>query len=188
MKKKLVLVVAIALIAITACACLVGCVPNRPDKFIATWLTSDKKGVQIGENVVFGIYGDKMIAKADDNNQTIFEAKGDKFNVYTCTAGTWNAVSMTKEEAEKNDSYKEMQSYLKDNEDVQKVAESLKKDFEENFEKDKDGWYNMKTLNLVSAKVDGGKMAMKLAGVELPFKLTLNQKITIPSEAKAALK
>ena len=45
----------------------------------------------------------------------------------------------------------------------------------------------MKKLNLASAKVEGGKMSMKLLGVELPFKLILNYRISIPSEAKKAL-
>jgi len=43
MKKKLVLIVAVVLIAITACACLAGCVPNRPDRYMGTWLTANIK-------------------------------------------------------------------------------------------------------------------------------------------------
>lgn len=188
MKKKLVLVVAVVLVAITACACLAGCIPNRPDRFIGTWLASDKKGVRVGDNIEFAIYGGKMIAKFGEENQTIFEEKGDKFNVYTCVAGAWTAASMTKEEAEKNESYKEMQSYLKDNEDVKMMADYLQKEFEQNFTKDDKGWWNFNLLNVCSAKVEKGEMSMKLAGAQLPFVLTLNKKITIPSEAKAALK
>ena len=185
MKKKLVLVVAVVLIAITACACLAGCVPNRPDKFVGNWVISDKKGIESGDTT-FGISGGKLIMKLNDDNQTIFEEKGTEFNVYTCTAGTWNAVSMSKEEAEKNDNYKKIKEAL-ENEKVQEVIGYLEESFEDNFEKDKEGWWNMKKLNLASAKVEGGKMSMKLLGVELPFKLILNYRISILSEAKKAL-
>ena len=93
---------------------------------------------------------------------------------------------MSKEEAEKNDNYKKIKEAL-ENEKVQEVIGYLEESFEDNFEKDKEGWWNMKKLNLASAKVEGGKMSMKLLGVELPFKLILNYRISIPSEAKKAL-
>lgn len=185
MKKKLVLVVAVVLIAITACACLAGCVPNRPDKFVGNWVISDKKGIESGDTT-FGISGNKMITKLNDENQTIYEDKGTEFNVYTCVAGNWTAVSLSKAEAEKQADYKSIKAAMED-EKVQEVIEYIQKKFEENFEKDKDGWWNMTPINLASAKVENGKMSMKLATIELPFKLILNYRISIPSEAKKAL-
>lgn len=188
MKKKLVLVVAVVLIAITACACLAGCVPNRPDKFVGNWIISEKKGVEMG-NTLFGIAGGKMISKLNDENQTIFEDKGTEFNVYTCVDGNWKAVSMTKEEAEKNDTYKDIKKAM-ENEDVQKVIKNIQDSFEKNFTKEDEGWWNLKIAgaNICGAKVDGNKMLMSLVGKELPIKLVLNLRISIPSGAKAALK
>lgn len=188
MKKKLVLVVAVVLLAITACACLAGCVPNRPDKYVGNWLISEKKGIEIGDTT-FGISGGKMISKLNDENQTIFEVKGTEFNVYTCVAGNWTAVSMPKEEAEKNETYKSINKAM-ENESVQKVVKHIQDSFEKSFTKEDEGWWNLKIagINTCGAKVEGNKMLMSLAGVELPIKLVLNYKISIPSAAKAALK
>lgn len=197
MKKKLVLVVAVLLIAVSACAIFAGCVPNRPDKFIGTWLTSDKKGIVTGDMEI-GMSGGKFIMKKDDKNQTIFEDKDSEFNVYTCVNGEWTAKSMTKEEAKKDQTYVTITSSLdKDNEQLKNIAEQLQKDFEANFTKTDDGWWKsnsaLAAIGNLQAKVDGNALLFKIEvlggviGAQPETKLVLNYKISIPSEAKAAL-
>lgn len=184
MKKKLVLVVAIVLVAITACACLAGCVPSRPDKFVESWAKSGNKAmVVMGQEI--GINGNKIIVKTNDENMIIYEEKSDSLNVYTCALGKWTAVSieMTKEEAKQ---YKELKEGFKS--DKVDGFETVQNDFEKNFEKKDGKWVGKGLLAAVSFEINGNELSMSTIGVELPMKLILNYKISIPAEAKAALK
>lgn len=188
MKKKIILAVSIMLVAITACAMLVGCVPDRPDKFLLAWIDSDHMATKVGGSET-GIDGNKMIEKLDDNNQIIYEKKSDKVNVYICVAGTWTAKSMTIEEAEKDENYVDITV----NVDKDKAKEQYKKyteAFEENFEKDDEGWWKSKNALaavLVQMKVDGNELILRTGKLET-MRLVLNYKISIPQEAKDALK
>ncbi|MDE6967775.1 MAG: hypothetical protein K2P12_03870 [Clostridia bacterium] len=187
MKKKLVLVVAVVLIAITACALLVGCVPNRPDKFMATWVKSNNKAMSVGvgdATLETGIDGNKIIVKTNDENQTIFEEAKGKLNIYVCLAGKWTAetVELTDEKAE---------DYKKTKEEFTKTPESMKaieEEFDKNFEKKDGKWVGKGIYSIVSFTIKGNELTMEVAEMKIPTKMILNYKISIPSEAKAALK
>ena len=142
MKKKLVLVVAMILVAITACACLAGCVPNRPDKFLAAFIKSDHKGIVTGEAET-GIDGNKIIVKVNDKNQTIYEETKDKLNIYICIAGNWTAESIAIDKVD-ND-YKELKESMT-SEETPEQLKAISENFEENFEKDKEGWWKLKSI------------------------------------------
>ncbi len=203
MKKKLVLVVAVILIAVTACAMLVGCVPNRPDRFVGTWLKSEHKGVVveipwIGKMVEaeVGIDGGKMSLKITDTINFIIEEKSSKVNVYTgvydgliTKQWVWTASTVEKTEADKNNNKQTIDSILNDNEDVKQLVADLQEAFSENFT-EKDGWWtaNADTKDVVGYKVDGNELLTRVGEVQSPLKLILNYKITIPAEAKDALK
>lgn len=190
MKKKLVLVVAVMLVAITACGMLVGCIPDRPDRFILAWLdpNNTKKAIQIGE-AEYGISGDKMIMKALDGLQTIYEKKGNEYRVYTCVGGKWSAAVLTVEEAEKEDAFVTIEATF----NQEKLDEAYKKyteNFEENFKKDDEGWWtwNKDALGIVKMKVEKNSiMTIRTAGL-IDTKMLLNYKIDIPDGAKEALK
>lgn len=194
MKKKLVLVVAMILVAITACACLAGCVPNRPDKFIGAWLTSEHKGMSyeaLGVETRMGIDGGKMEVKIGDTIHVIFEEKGTEFNMYSYTTLTgWVAVSISKEEAEKNNYYEQLQDAL-NSEEAKEIMEKEMEAFDKNFEK-KDGWWTAKAANelgvVIAYKIEGNTMISKVGDKESGSKMILNYKISIPKEAKEALK
>ena len=190
MKKKLVLVVAVILVAITACACLVWCVPNRPDKFAGAWLTSKHKAAVVG-TMEFGIDGSKLQAKISDNLLVIFEEKGSDLNMYVKTGETWTASSITVEKAkdDANGKYYEQIKEMLNSDEAKETAEKLQEKFTELYE-EKDGWWSLKAdpTGLTGAmKVDGNELKVKIAGVEATT-MILNYKINIPSEAKAALK
>ncbi len=190
MKKKLVLVVAVILVAITACACLAGCVPNRPDRFAGAWLTSKHKAFVVGP-MEFGIDGSKLQAKISDNLLVIFEEKGSDLNMYVKTGDTWTASSITVENAknDENGQYYEKIKEVMNSDEAKETAEKLQEKFTELYE-EKDGWWSLKAdpTGLTGAmKVDGNEFKVKLAGVETTT-MILNYKINIPSEAKAALK
>lgn len=195
MKKKLVLVVAIVLIAITACACLVGCVPNRPDKYIGSWISSKHKAAVVDLGILgkteFGIDGTKLQAKAGDKLLVIFEEKGDKLNMYVKTGDTWTASSITVEDAkkDKNGAYYEQIKKALNSDDAKESYKTMQEKFTELYE-EKDGWWSLKAdpTGLTPAmKVDGKELKMKTALGESTM-MILDYKITIPSEAKAALK
>lgn len=190
MKKKLVLVVAVVLIAITACACLVGCVPNRPDKFAGAWLTSKHKALVIA-GMEFGIDGSKLQAKISDNLLVIFEEKGDNLNMYVKTGDAWTAKGITVEEAkeDENGKYYEKIKESLNSDEAKQTAETLQEKFTELYE-EKDGWWSLKNdpTGLTGAmKVDGNDLKVKVGKIETTT-MILNYKISIPSEAKAALK
>lgn len=200
--KKLVLLVSIILVVITACVCLVGCVPNRPDKFVGTWVSSENKAIILADSAVSAIDGNKMLKKIDDNNQTIFEKKSDKIVCYTCIGGNWSASYMTIQEAEKDKDYIKINTDLEDNKTLEKIKQALDKaqeNYKENFEKDKDGWWKPKgdlaKLFAIEMKVEGKQLKAKataLGGIveagEGLITLELNYKIRIPKGASDALK
>ena len=192
MKKKLVLVVAMILVAITACACLAGCVPNRPDKFLAAFIKSDHKGIVTGEAET-GIDGNKIIVKVNDKNQTIYEETKDKLNIYICIAGNWTAESIAIDKVD-ND-YKELKESMT-SEETPEQLKAISENFEENFEKDKEGWWKLKSkladVAGMEFKIEGNEMLTKVKVIglegELSTQYVLNFKISIPKEAKEALK
>ncbi len=190
MKKKLVLIVAVVLIAITACACLAGCVPNRPDRYMGTWLTSKHKALVVA-GMEFGIDGSKLQAKISDDLLVIFEEKGDSLNMYVKAGDNWTASSITVEDAKKdtNGKYYEQIKEALNSDEAKETAERIQEKFTELYE-EKDGWWSLKSdpTGLTGAmKVDGNDFKVKVAGVETTT-MILNYKISIPAEAKAALK
>lgn len=177
------------MVATIICACLAGCVPSRPDKYILKWAESENRAIKMDKTEI-GIDGNKIISKIDDKNQIIYEETKDKVNVYICTNGTWTAKSMTLEEAKQDEGYQDAKDEIKiDDEDKKTFID----EFEKNFEK-KDGWWTMKGENpfgSLQMKVDGKELVVKItaAGATLEMRpLVLNYKISIPKEAKDALK
>ncbi len=198
MKKKLVLVVAVILIAVTACALLVGCVPNRPDRFVGTWLKSNHKGAVVeisGVRNEVGIDGKKMSLYIENFMNFIIEEKSSKVNIYTgmykpiSKEWAWTAVTIEKTEADKDNNKQTIDSIFNDNADIKKLVEDLQTAFSENFT-EKDGWWtaNADTKDVVGYKVEGNELLTRIGEVQSPLKLMLNYKITIPAEAKEALK
>lgn len=190
MKKKLVLIVAVVLIAITACACLAGCVPNRPDKFVGAWITSKHKAIVI-LGMEYGIDGSKLQAKISDDLLVIFEEKGNDLNMYVKAGDNWSASSITVEDAKKdtNGKYYEKIKESLNSDEAKESAKKIQENFTELYE-EKDGWWSLKSdpTGLTGAmKVDGNDFKVKFAGVESTT-MILNYKISIPAEAKAALK
>lgn len=194
MKKKLVLVVAVILIAVTACALLVGCVPNRPDKFVATWLKSKNKGAVVEMSIPFigkisveaGIDGNKMSLKIGEDAQFIFVNKSSKVVMYagakTGNEMKWTSSEIEKDKADSNDNFNQINDILNDNEDVKALVEKLQNAFEENYTEN-DGWWSANG-DVTSYKVDGNKLLTKIGNAESPLKLILNYKISIPKVKK----
>lgn len=193
MKKKILIAVAVMLVAVTACAMLVGCAPSTPDKFMETFVK--KGGVSIDGESVNGIVGDKFIMKVNEKNQTILEKKGDKVNMYICVLGIWTAttIDLSKLEAETDfgNPFEDMEN-IKD-EDIEKMisttfglAEGEK--FKDKYEK-KDGKWQLKEGGdaLPKYEIKGSKM-MIYAGEKVTATFDLAYKIEIPAEAKEALK
>ena len=85
MKKKVVLVIAIALIAVTMCVMLVGCSPKNPVDFLDKWEKAEAKAYYTASAECL-INGDTLIIKdksiAGSEYTYIYEIVGDKFNCY----------------------------------------------------------------------------------------------------------
>lgn len=198
MKKKLVLVVAIVLVAVTACVLLVGCAPKNPSDFLDKWFDCNSKYMKAG-NIEVGINGNIAYTKTKINDKEIYaymEIDGDNVINYNGAEIdgkiVWTKKTMTKAEA------KEM---LKLDTDIENINDIIKeqmefssedfKDFDKNFTK-KDGVYvaNEGTdLEGVTVKLSSKEMAVTFTEGETEVTITLGigyDKITIPKEAKDA--
>ncbi len=198
MKKKLVLIIAIVLVAVTACVMLVGCAPKNPSDFMEKWLNSNSKSFKLGEMEV-SIYGNISygVSKIGDNEYISYtEIDGDNVITYSGVTvdgkTTWTKKTVTKA------AMKEMLGLDKDFESLNDIlmqqtgvsADDLK-DFEEKSTK-KDGVY------VGNEDTDWEGITIKLSSKEMVitegegegarvYTFTIGaKKITIPQEAKDA--
>ncbi|MDE6967950.1 MAG: hypothetical protein K2P12_04750 [Clostridia bacterium] len=198
MKKKLVLVVAVMLIVVAACALLVGCAPKNPADFMDKWLDSNAKYMKMA-GVEVGINGNISVSKAkigDNESISYTEISGDNIITYTGVkvgeTTTWTKKTMTKAEA------KEM---LGLKEDIKSINDIIKsqidfdaddfKDFDKNYTK-KDGVYvgNKDTeFEGITIKMTSKEMTITMGEgeekIEVIYKIGY-EKISIPKEAKEA--
>lgn len=198
MKKKLVLVIAIVLVAVTACVLLVGCAPKNPSDFLEKWFDSNSKYMNMG-NVEIGIYGNIAYTKTKINDKEYYgymEIDGDNIISYSGAEVdgkvAWTKKTMTKAQA------KEMLHLEADIESINDIIKQQMefssedfKDFDKNFTK-KDGVYvgNEETdLEGVKVKLSNKEMVLTFTEGETEITCTLGigyDKITIPKEAKDA--
>ena len=198
MKKKLVLVIAIVLVAVTACVVLAGCAPKNPSDFLEKWFDSNSKYMNMG-NIEIGINGNIAYTKTKINDKDYYsyiEIDGDNVISYSGVVAdnkiVWTKKTMTKAQA------KEMLRLDKDIESINDIIKGQMefssedfKDFDKNFTK-KDGVYiaNENTdLEGVTIKLSTKEMIMTFTEGELEVTYTLGigyDKITIPKEAKDA--
>ena len=199
MKKKFVLMIAIVLVAATACALLVGCAPKTPVDFMDKWLDSNNKAMVMGDTEI-SIYGNVAMAKTkkgDLESVSYTEITDDSINMYSSRVvdgkTTWSAFSMTKAE------FKEMYKLETDDVTMNDVLKSSiefdkddYKDFEKNFTKE-NGVYvgnagtEFEGVSItIAAKEMTISMTMGETKVEATYKIGCD-KIEISQEAKDAL-
>lgn len=192
MKKKFVLMIAIVLVAATACALLVGCAPKTPADFMEKWSNSstkaiinDKLTVQITENAAF--------------SKIILDDKGEKIDVYLGYKASadakmgWEAGTLTKEEFEEffNVEFTDFTTMMKDQ--YAKVIDELNKVFADNFTKEKGVYVGNKDTDYegTTIKITAKEMIMtekidEEKSEEIKFVIGCDE-IVIPDEAKEAL-
>ena len=142
MKTKFVLVIAIVLIAVTACVLLVGCAPKSPTDFLDKWLSSNSKSMKSGDTVI-SIYGNVAVSKSKVGNEEFVsytELDGDNLNMYNGRNQNgkivWSKSSMT---------MKEVKEMFRLEEDLKNISDIFKlqmeispeefKDFDKNLRK-----------------------------------------------------
>lgn len=70
MKKKIVLVIAVALVMVTSLAMLIGCTPSKPDKYMQKWIDSKEKSITtISDDIDY-------VAEVDKKTGEIKQVKG----------------------------------------------------------------------------------------------------------------
>lgn len=198
MKKKFVLVIAIVLIAVTACVLLVGCAPKSPTDFLDKWLSSNSKSMKSGDTVI-SIYGNVAVSKSKVGNEEFVsytELDGDNLNMYNGRNHNgkmvWAKSSMT---------MKEVKEMFRLEEDIKNISDIFKlqmeispeefKDFDKNFTKkdgvfvgNEDGEFKGTTIKLSAKEMvvtigDGDKAVVTTYTIGC-------DKISIPDEAKNA--
>lgn len=198
MKKKFVLVIAIVLIAVTACVLLVGCAPKSPTDFLDKWLSSNSKSMKSGDTVI-SIYGNVAVSKSKVGNEEFVsytELDGDNLNMYNGRNQNgkivWSKSSMT---------MKEVKEMFRLEEDLKNISDIFKlqmeispeefKDFDKNFTKkdgvfvgNEDGEFKGTTIKLSAKEMvitigDGDKAVVTTYTIGC-------DKISIPDEAKNA--
>ena len=198
MKKKFVLVIAIVLIAVTACVLLVGCAPKSPTDFLDKWLSSNSKSMKSGDTVI-SIYGNVAVSKSKVGNEEFVsytELDGDNLNMYNGRNQNgkivWSKSSMT---------MKEVKEMFRLEEDIKNISDIFKlqmeispeefKDFDKNFTKkdgvfvgNEDGEFKGTTIKLSAKEMvvtigDGDKAVVTTYTIGC-------EKISIPDEAKNA--
>lgn len=198
MKKKFVLVIAIVLIAVTACVLLVGCAPKSPTDFLDKWLSSNSKSMKSGDTVI-SIYGNVAVSKSKVGSEEFVsytELDGDNLNMYNGRNHNgkmvWAKSSMT---------MKEVKEMFRLEEDIKNISDIFKlqmeispeefKDFDKNFTKkdgvfvgNEDGEFKGTTIKLSAKEMvvtigDGDKAVVTTYTIGC-------EKISIPDEAKNA--
>lgn len=187
MKKKFMLAVAMIMTVAVTCLALVGCVPDRPDKFIVAYAKADNIAMTLGEDgAVTAINKGKAIYTKVAGVETYVMIGKDKVETFIGSGENWAYASMTKEEYEKSE-YASIETSF-DEEKVKEAYKEYTEAFEENFEKDDKGWWTAKKgLGVLKSKVDGKDCLLNVGDTTM-FKLTMNYKISLPSAAKAARK
>lgn len=206
MKKKVVLFVAIILVAVTACALLVGCAPANPDKFMEKFIESDSKAYYMGKDMCYALDGDIMMETSDEDSASYYELSGDEVICYSGYKDgdkfEWRVSKMNKEEfagevgLDKFESmkkcfnvYTRLESAKPEDNDKVEATVDYKKDFEK-----KDGWLVGKEGTPsagMAYKISSKEMLVKMdfeSEAEFDVKAVIGHKLTIPAEAKAANK
>ena len=203
MKKKVVLVIAIALITVTMCVMLVGCSPKNPVDFLDKWEKAEAKAYYTASAECL-INGDTLIIKdksiAGSEYTYIYEIVGDKFNCYMgikegSSPVVWEATtgSLSEYKEENGEDFtlmKVIETLVGNPEELKEIIGDV---FDKSFAK-KDEWYH-------SISEDLGEFYIKLSGKEMIIKEDLNSKkdydmkyvigcdkLEIPAQAKNALK
>lgn len=200
MKKKLILVVAILIIVITAIALLVGCAPKNPTDYLKRFSKSNSKVVVKYDNN--GIesctaWSEKLIVLVNGTTINVFEKDGDKV-IYYC--GFFESYirdgDIKVKWIEKN--YDGFQGYFNGasdfSETVAYIENSFKeilileKDLEEYFKKengvylgsgaDYDGMIIKINKNEMSIKYDAND------SIECDLKFIFNLKLELPADVK----
>lgn len=207
MKKQLKLLVAIMAVAVIGIMCLVGCTPNRPDKFLLKALESDELtlSMKMGDNESTVIYGkDKYAMKMSDGKETTESyliKNGETYESYTKVGDTdWIYESITA--AEFGEEIPKLSDALKQIPGAnlsKEQLEQLDKTFNDAYVKEDGKWYVKNPLD--GKKIDGFYFeikgdtlnivfSMEQLGVKSSMSLSikLSGKVNLPSEAKAAKK
>lgn len=204
MKKKFVLIIAIVLVAATACALLVGCAPKTPADFMEKWVNNSSKAI-INDKVTVQINGDIAYAKViqDESGEkyqiSYMEVNGDNINMYIgYKTGAdakliWQAETLTKEKYENyfGVEFTDLTTMMK--EQYAKVMDQLNKDFADNFTKEKGVYVGNKDTDYegTTIKITAKEMIMtekidEEKSEEIKFVIGCDE-IVIPDEAKEAL-
>lgn len=215
MKKKIILIVSIVLVAVTACALLVGCTASTPFDFMEKWFNAEKKSYfsysessTLTSNVATYFDGNLIKStqvstkkdsegnKVTTTNVVIVEFSGKDINYYYGTQTdnetmTWE-VSVS--EYDEDETMPSMKRYFNGNIEIHEVITDIdKEDFQKNFKK-KDGWYQPiipVKYDYIGIKFTAKEMLIKDdidEDIEFSYKYAIgSEDISIPAEATKAL-
>ena len=198
-------VLVVAMMAVVMSLALVGCTPNRPDKFMAAYAVSQEQGYKIGEGIAtieFKYDGENMYLNIA-GIETYYIKNGESMDIYSKTALTgWKHEEIT--DATKIDSALEGFNTAKENALAHFVvyAENNEVDVKATDEKleglfiEEDGkWYT--AADGVAVKdfgyfdIDGSDMKIMVGSDDSAVCMStfsLKVDIEVPAEAKEAKK
>lgn len=200
MKKKLVLLMAIALTVVISCMTLMGCVPSRPDEYLVEFIKASSKALVVEYkdiNEVTAVSKDSMYVKEGTQEQ-YFIIGEDNVKNYILKDDIWSYVSIPVTQWEKT-KYAEKYNLASDSEKMISLLETrmgvkleeMTNGFEENYEQDDKGWWSPKKINInikIKIKVVKGELVVRstVNGETMVTKYIINYKIKVPKDAKDA--
>lgn len=187
MRKKILYLLSIVILAVALCVALVGCAPSRPDRFIEKLLSMEKWSIEVtnskGETVSINARNKNLFWDMGTSAQTYTLIDKEAVEIYRYKDGVWTYTFVNDAETVKTYRKRLEESasdvYLPNGPDLKEV----KKDFLDKYRKTDGKWYEINT-NPAYFYVKGDKLIYKKYDNTISY--ILGSKISIPKEAKKA--